>query len=115
MGEKTLSDLSLRFAVDILNFCDSVKGHYALMNQLERSATSIGANIRESNYAQSKLDFISKLQIALKECYETEYWLEILKRSDISISSDRLAAFIHDCGSIRRMLIASVNTAKSKD
>ncbi len=57
---------------------DDVKGHYSSKNQLERSATSIGANIREANYAQSKADFISKLHISLKECYETEYWIEVL-------------------------------------
>ena len=112
MGEKTLSDLSLRFAVDILNFCDSVKGHYALMNQLERSATSIGANIRESNYAQSKLDFISKLQIALKECYETDYWLDVFHLS--KMMTDEEHERVHSlCNKIRTLLIASITTAKN--
>ena len=75
MAESKLSELSMDFAVNILKLCDGIKGHYSLVNQLERSATSIGANIREANYAHSKADFVSKLQIALKECYETEYWL----------------------------------------
>ena len=69
MAESKLAVLSMDFAVRILKLCDGIKGHYSLVNQLERSATSIGANIREANYAHSKADFISKLQIALKECY----------------------------------------------
>lgn len=63
--------------------CETVKGHYSIINQLERSATSIGANIHEANYAHSKPDFIAKMQIALKECYETEYWIEVLVKSEI--------------------------------
>jgi len=113
MRENKLAELSMNFAVDILNICDQIQGHYSLKNQLERSATSIGANIREANYAQSTPDFISKLQIALKECYETEYWLELLEKSGI-LSQNALKKSVHDCGSIRRMLIASINTLKTK-
>ena len=76
MAESKLRNLSVEFSVKIIKLCENIKGHYSLANQLERSATSIGANIHEANYAQSKNDFISKLQIALKECYETEYWLD---------------------------------------
>ena len=111
MAENKLADLSMDFAVIILKVTDSIKGHYSLINQLERSATSIGANIREAKYAHSKADFISKLQIALKECYETEYWLELLQRSDI-LSDDSTKTLIHDCGLIRRVLISSINTTK---
>ena len=111
MTENKLSELSMDFAVNILKLCDSIKGHYSLVNQLERSATSIGANIREANYAHSKPDFISKLQIALKECYETEYWLELLERAEL-VPTESLSSRLHDCGSIRRMLVSSVNTAK---
>ncbi|MCR5151512.1 MAG: four helix bundle protein [Clostridiales bacterium] len=74
-------------------------------------STSIGANIREANYAHSKADFVSKLQIALKECFETEYWLEILERAEL-VPTESLSSLLHDCGSIRRMLVSSVNTAK---
>ena len=88
-----------------------MKGHYSLSNQLERSGTSIGANIREAKYAHSRLDFIAKLQIALKECYETEYWIEIAQRADL-ISEESAKSLLHECGVIRRMLISSVNTAK---
>ncbi len=112
MAENKLADLSMDFAVKILKFTEGIKGHYSLTNQLERSGTSIGANIREAKYAHSKADFIAKLQIALKECYETEYWLELLHRASLCSSEDA-AALLHDCGNIRRMLIASINTAKS--
>ena len=91
--------------------CDGIKGHYSLVNQLERSSTSIGANIHEANYAHSKADFVAKLQISLKECYETEYWIEIAQKANI-ISEEIAKNVLHDCGSIRRMLISSINTAK---
>ena len=111
MAESKLAALSMDFAVKVLRLCDSIKGHYSLVSQLERSATSIGANIREANYAHSRPDFISKFQIALKECYETEYWLELMERAEIC-KDETVSALLHDCGSIRRLLISSVNTAK---
>ena len=111
MAENKLADLSTEFAVNILNITDSMKGHYSLTNQLERSGTSIGTNIREAKYAHSKADFVAKLQISLKECYETEYWIEIAQKANI-ISEATAKSVLHDCGSIRRMLIASINTAK---
>ena len=83
MKENKLVELSMDFAIKIIKLCENIKGHYSLVNQLERSATSIGANIHEANYAHGKPDFIAKLQIALKECYETEYWLELFVKSDI--------------------------------
>ena len=109
MAENKLADLSMEFAVEILKLCDNVKGHYSIVNQFERSATSIGANIREAKYAHSKPDFISKLQISLKECYETEYWLELMHRAELL--SD-ISEVMHNCGVIRKMLISSINTAK---
>lgn len=72
MAESKLRDLSTDFAVKIIKLCEIIKGHYSLVNQLECSATSIDANIHEANYAHGKPEFIVKLQIALKECYETE-------------------------------------------
>ena len=109
MKENKLANLSMDFSVEILKVCDKIKGHYSIINQLERSATSIGANIREAKYAHSKNDFISKLQIALKECYETEYWLELMQRAEILSDVSKV---MHDCGTIRKMLISSINTAK---
>ena len=112
MAENKLADLSMDFAVKTLRMTDGIKGHYSLINQLERSATSIGANIREAKYAHSKADFISKLQIALKECYETEYWLELIQKAEI-FTQDIVKILLHDCGAIRRMLISSINTTKT--
>ena len=111
MAENKLADMSTDFAIRILKLTDGIKGHYSLSNQLERSGTSIGANIREAKYAHSRPDFIAKLQIALKECYETEYWIEIAQKSGL-LSYEVSKTVLHDCGSIRRMLISSINTAK---
>lgn len=112
MAESKLRDLSMDFAVKTIRLCEAIKGHYSLVNQLERSSTSIGANIHEANYAHGKADFISKLQIALKECYETEYWLELFVKSEI-IDPNAAKELYNQCGTIRRLLIASINTAKS--
>ena len=111
MAESKLRELSTDFAVQVIKLCESIKGHYSLVNQLERSATSIGANIRESNYAHSKTDFIAKLQIALKECYETEYWLELFVKSEV-LSKETVTGLYNQCGTIRRILIVSISTAK---
>lgn len=111
MKENKLVDLSMVFAIKIIKLCETIKGHRSLVNQLERSATSIGANIHEANYAHGKPDFIAKLQIALKECYETEYWLELFEKSDI-LNREIAIALYNQCGTIRRILIASINTAK---
>ena len=112
MKENKLVDLSMDFSIKIIKLCESIKGHHSLVNQLERSATSIGANIHEANYAHGKPDFIAKLQIALKECYETEYWLELFVKSEI-LKSDSAVDLYNQCGTIRRILIASINTAKT--
>lgn len=111
MAESKLRDLSMDFAVHIVTLCESIHGHHSLVNQLERSATSIGANIREANYAHGKADFIAKLHIALKECFETEYWLELFVKADI-LDRGIAAPLYSQCGTIRRILIASINTAK---
>lgn len=111
MKENKLVDLSMDFSVEIIKLCETIKGHYSFANQLERSATSIGANIHEANYAHGKADFVAKLQIALKECYETEYWLELFSKAELIDQSIFKPLFDH-CGTIRRILIASVNTAR---
>ena len=113
MRENKLADLSMDFAVKALELTSDIEGHYSLKNQFERSATSIGANIREANYAQSKADFLSKLQISLKECYETEFWLELFSKAHI-IPDENAKYLLHSCGEIRRMLVASVTTLKEK-
>ena len=111
MAESKLRDLSVDFSVKVIKMCDSIKGHHSLVNQLERSATSIGANIHEANYAHGKADFVAKLQIALKECYETEYWIELFVKSEL-IEREMAKELYNQCGTIRRILIASINTAK---
>ena len=111
MSESKLRDMSVDFAVKTIKFCECIKGHYSLVNQLERSSTSIGANIHEANYAHSKNDFAAKLQIALKECYETEYWLEIFIKSQI-VGFDTAKSLYNQCGTIRKILISSINTVK---
>lgn len=112
MRENKLVDISLDFSVKVIQFCECVRGHVSLRNQLERSATSIGANIHEANYAQSKADFISKLQIALKECYETEYWLKLFEKTGLA-EHTQIQLLTIQCGTIRKILIASVQTAKN--
>ena len=113
MSDNALVDLSMDFAVYIVTVCNDIKGKSSLVNQLLRSGTSIGANIHEGNYAQSKADFVSKLQIALKECYESEYWLKLFVRTNV-ISEEIYSKAQNDCGKIRRMLISSINTTKQR-
>ena len=84
-----------------------------MINQLMRSGTSIGANIHEAQYAHGKADFISKLEIALKEANETEYWLELLFETGY-LTEQIYRPLQQECGTIRRMLIASCKTAKQK-
>ena len=82
MAENKLADMSTEFAVKILTLTDGIKGHYSLANQLERSGTSIGANVSEAQRGQSKADFNAKLNIALKEANETYYWLKLLLKTE---------------------------------
>ncbi len=114
MKNDKLSTQSLDFAVQIINLTKTLKEkrESIISNQIGRSGTSIGANIREAQYAHSKADFISKLQIALKETNETSYWLELLHKTHY-ISEQEYKNLDSACTSIRIMLISSVNTAKS--
>ena len=112
MTDNILVELSMDFSVQIVILCDSIKGKSVLTNQILRSGTSIGANIHEANYAHSRADFISKMQIALKECYETEYWLKLFVRTDI-MNNEIYNKLKNDCGKIRKVLISSINTAKN--
>lgn len=116
MTDNKLVTLSMDFAIAVVYECRQIKAttkETILTNQLLRSGTSIGANIREANYAVSKADFIAKLHIALKECYESEYWIELLQKTN-SCTSERGSALLKQCGALRRILIASINTAKSQ-
>jgi len=116
MSDSPLRMKSKEFAKQIILLCREIKYTYhesVLTNQLLRSGTSIGANLHEAQYAQGTKDFISKLEIAQKECYETEYWLELLFETGY-IPSDHYKTLANTCGSIRRMLISSINATKSK-
>ena len=116
MAESIMLDKAKDFAVEIINMCKSIKEtkrESVLTNQLMRSGTSIGANIHESKYAHGTADFIAKMQIALKECYESEYWLELLNRTGY-LSDEKYKIILNECGQIRRMLISSINTVKDK-
>ena len=108
MAGSKLREMSTDFAVKVIKLCETMKGHYSLVNQLERSATSIGANIREANYAHGKADFVAKLQIALKECSESEYWLELLIESGYYADT----SILDQCIEVKKLLIAAINTAK---
>ena len=111
MDNISLRDLAVQFVVDIDQLCLCIEGRSVFKNQLLRAASSIGANIHEAKYGQSRADFISKFEIALKECYETEYWLEILFKVN-AISQYAYKTLRGQAGTIRRKLIASITTAK---
>ena len=116
MSDSVLRDKSKEFAKQIVILCRYIKQQQkesVLTNQLLRSATSIGANIHEAQYAQGTKDFISKFEIALKECHETEYWLELLFETGYIKVTD-YKPLQNDCGAIRRMLIASITTSKKR-
>ena len=114
MENKTIKELAVELTVETTAICDSIKGRSVFVNQLLRSCSSIGANSHEAKYAQSKADFISKMEIALKECYEPEYWLEILFKVN-AIEETIYKNLLNKCETIRRKLIASVTTAKKKE
>ena len=113
MKENKLADMSMQFSVEIINLVKDLKARResVISNQIGRSGTSIGANIFEANYAQGKKDFISKLEIALKEANETGYWLELLYRTN-ELDEATYKSLKDQCTSIRVMLIASCRTAK---
>ena len=116
MRNDPLSVQSMDFAVSIINLVKDLKlKHESIIsNQIGRSGTSIGANIREAQYAHGKADFVAKLQIALKEANETGYWLELLRKTDF-LSEQEYKLLDSACTSIRVMLISSVNTAKESE
>ena len=114
MKDSELRTRAKALALHIIAVCDEIdtrKGRGVLVNQIVRSATSIGANIHEANYAASKADFINKFHIALKKCRETEYWIEMLVGSN-AISEQISKELLQECGVIRRMLVKSITTAK---
>lgn len=111
-NKNRLREESIDFAIAVSDICDNIKGCSVFVSQLLRCSSSIGANIHEAKYAQSRADFISKLEIALKESSETDYWLELLFRKN-KLSQEQYTQLRNRCGTIRRKLIASVTTAKA--
>ena len=113
MKENKLADISMDFSVQIINLVKYLKSKHesVISNQIGRSGTSIGANIYEANYAQGKKDFVSKLEIALKEASETGYWLELLHRTGY-IEDSTFDSLNDQCTTIRVMLVSSCKTAK---
>ena len=107
-----LREKSIDFAIAVSDTCSAISGVSIYVNQLIRCSSSIGANIHEARYAQSHADFISKLEIALKETSETEYWLELIYRKH-KFTEAQYRTLRNMCGTIHRMLIASVTTAKA--
>ena len=114
MKENKLAVVSMDFSIQIINLVKELKAKHEtiISNQIGRSGTSIGANIYEANYAQGRKDFVSKLEIALKEASETNYWLELLHRTNY-IDEPTYKTLNDQCTSIRVMLVASCKTVKS--
>lgn len=114
MKESALRTKAKEFSLHVIAVCDTIdtkKNRGALVNQIVRSATSIGANIHEAAYGASRADFINKLQIALKECFETEYWIDMLYGSG-SITEETAKKLLQECGVVHTMLVRSITTAK---
>ena len=116
MSDSILRIKSKEFAKNIIFLCRKLKQsgvESALVNQLLRCGTSVGANAHEAQYAQGTKDFISKFEIALKECNESEYWLELLYETS-SISETEFQNFQKKCIELRRMFVSSVTMLKQK-
>ena len=113
--DNSIQEKSFRFAVRIVKLCrylQNEKKEFILTKQLLRSGTSIGANVSESQQAQSRPDFVSKLNIALKEATETEYWLRLLHETDY-LNNEQFDSIFNDCNEVKSLLVAIVKTTKN--
>ena len=111
-----IADKTMKFAVRIVNlykYLKDEKAEYVMSKQVLKSGTSIGANVKEATRAQSKADFNTKMHIAMKEASETEYWLELLQRTDY-INKAQAESMLNDCVEIIRILVAITKTAENK-
>ncbi len=116
MTDSKLREKSKEFSKEMVLLCRYFKQNgveSVLINQLLRAGTSVGANIYEAQYAQGTKDFISKLEIALKECNESEYWIELIIETN-TIDNTQAVLLKNKCIDIRRMLVSSVTTLKGK-
>lgn len=116
MTESLMLKKSKAFALRIVRLYKYLREHKesVIAKQMLRAGTSIGANIAESRYAQSKADFASKLQIALKEASETQYWIELLRDAELVEPGPAFDSICEDCTDLLRLLTASVKTAKAE-
>ena len=110
-SKNELREMTITFALSVSDICEEIKGCRSYVDQIVRSSSSIGANLFEGKYAQSRSDFIHKLEIALKECSETEYWLELLHRKE-KITDEQYKILNDKRGTIQRKIIVSITTAK---
>ena len=113
MKKNYLLEYSNKLALDVVALCEHIDTEKNVVFQIKKSSSSVYANIREGNYGQSPADMVSKFEIALKEVYETEGWLEVLNCND-TMDDATYRTYRNLCGRIRRMLIASIKTLKSK-
>ena len=111
-NKNILREDSINFAIIISDICENITGCSVYKNQIIRSSSSIGANIHEAKYAQSRADFINKLEVSLKETAETEYWIELIYRKK-KLTEAQYRLLKSRVGSIQRRLIASITTAKN--
>ncbi|MCQ2603041.1 MAG: four helix bundle protein, partial [Clostridia bacterium] len=114
MKNSKLREEAKNFAVEIIELCNDLPKtthSSVLAKQIIRSSASIGANLYEANYAASSMDFINKLQISLKECYETEYWIELMQSTKL-IDEEKGTLLLDKCNNLRRMLVSAVNKEK---
>ena len=112
MAENKLADMSTEFAIQILKLTENIKGHHSLSNQLERCGTSIGANVAEAQRGQSKADFAAKMNIALKEANETDYWLKLLYKTDY-LTKEQYESLNRDMQELLGILTAICRTSNA--
>lgn len=114
MSKNIVLEKSFKFGLDIIKLYLKLKSEkeYILSSQLVRASTSIGANITEAQYAQSKKDFINKMSIALKEANESEYWLRLLVKAEI-IGNEEYRLYSSDCSEIKAILINVVKSSRN--
>ena len=114
MKENVIMEKSFAFSVRIVNLRNYLiqeKKEFQISHQINKSGTSIGANITEAQQAQSRADFISKLSISLKEAHETDYWLRLLHATSF-LSETEFLSLINDCREIEKMLTSIIKTSK---
>ena len=117
MKENVVEDKSFEFSVRVVKlykYLTTTKQEYVMSKQLLRSGTSVGANVSEAQQAQSPMDFLSKMNIALKESYESDYWLRLLNRTEY-LNKEEYDSIISDCRAISKLLVSIVKSTKNNN